>query len=93
MKISDEDLRLLDWDAKTNDVVCDVGWQDSLNGKTTRKAYFRKSNDNDTWSRSSIPQAHENAAPSLPDIVLEENMNQPPRIFAIDSWHRPRSRY
>ena len=23
------------------------------------------------------------AAPSLPDIVLEENMNQPPRIFAI----------
>jgi hypothetical protein len=83
VKISDEDLRLLDWDAKTNDVVCDVGLQDSLAGKATR-AYFRKSNDNDTWFRSSTPQAHENAAPSLPDIVLEENMNQPPRIFASD---------
>jgi len=85
VKISDEDLRLLDWDAKTNDVVCDLGRMDSFNGKTTPKAYFRKSSDNDnaTWSRSSTPQAQIKAAPSLPDIVLEENMNQPPRIFAI----------
>jgi hypothetical protein len=85
VKISDGDLRLLDWDAKTNDVVCDVGRIDSLSGKTTRKAYFRKTSDkgNAIWSRSSLPQAEEKAA-HLPDIVLEENMNQPPRIFAID---------
>ena len=83
VKISDEDLRLLDWDAKTNDVVCDVGRIDSLSGKPTRKAYFRKSSDNATWSRSSLPQAQEKAA-RLPDIVLEENMNQSPRIFAIN---------
>jgi hypothetical protein len=85
VKISDEDLRLLDWDARTRDVVCDVGRIDSLNGKPTPKAYFRKSNDNDnpTWSRSSIPQEPAKGAPPLPDIVLEENMNQPPRIFAI----------
>jgi len=83
VKISDEDLRLLDWDAKTNDVMCDVGRIDSLNGKPTPKAYFWKSNDHETWSRSNIPQAQENAAPPLPDIVLDENMNQPPRIFAI----------
>jgi hypothetical protein len=84
VKISDENLRLIDWDAKTNDVVCDVGRIDSLNGKTTPKTYFRKSNDNDTWSRSSIPPAQEKAASSPPDIVLDENMNQPPRIFAVD---------
>lgn len=83
VQISDEDLRLLDWDAKTKDIVCDVGRQDSLTGKTTPKAYFRKSSDNATWSRSSIPQQEEKAAPSRPDIVLDENMNQPPRIFAI----------
>jgi hypothetical protein len=83
VKISDENLRLLDWDAKTKDVVCDVGRFDSLNGKPTPKAYFRKSNDHETWSRSNVPHAQENAALSLPDIVLDENMNQPPRIFAI----------
>ncbi len=84
VKISDQDLRLLDWDVKTNYVVCDVGRLDSLSGKTTPKAYFRKNNDNDTWSRSDIAQAQKKTTPSLPDIVLNENMNQPPRIFAID---------
>jgi hypothetical protein len=83
VKISDQDLRLLDWDTKTKNVVCDVGRMDSLTGKPTPKAFFRKSNDNVTWVRSSVPPAQEKAAPSLPDIVLEENMNQPPRIFAI----------
>ena len=83
VKISDEELRLVDWDAKTGDVVCNVGRIDSLNGKPTRKAYFRKSNDNAAWSRSSVPQEQGKPAPSLPDIVLEENMNQPPRILAI----------
>jgi len=85
VKISDQDLRPLVWDVKTKDVVCDVGRLDSLTGKTTPKAYFRKSGDDDnaTWSRSSLPQAQAKAAPSLPDVVLEENMNQPPRIFAI----------
>ena len=82
VKISDEDLRLLDWDAKTNDVVCDVGRMDSFKGKTTRKAYFRKSNDNSGWSRSSVPREQAKAAPSRPDIVLDESMNKPPRIFA-----------
>jgi hypothetical protein len=84
VKISGEDLRLLDWDAKTNDVVCDLGRIDSLNGKPARKVYFRKSNDNSTWSRSSVPQEPAIALSSLPDIVLAEDMNQPPRIFAID---------
>jgi dipeptidyl aminopeptidase/acylaminoacyl peptidase len=85
VKISDEDLRLLYWDAKTNEVVCDFGRLDSFNGKATRKVYFRKGDA--TWSRSSIPQEQAKASPSpsLPDIVVKEDMNHPPRIFAVDS--------
>lgn len=89
VKISDEDLRLLDWDGKTNDVVCDVGTLDSLNGRATRKAYFRKVID--TWFRSSVPQEQAKAAPDRPDIVLDENMNQSPRIFAVDPGTRQKS--
>jgi dipeptidyl aminopeptidase/acylaminoacyl peptidase len=82
IKISDEDLRLLEWDAKTNDVVCDVGRLDSFKGKAIRKVYFRRTND--IWSRSGAPPVQTNGVPSLPDIVLDESMTRPPRIFAID---------
>ena len=80
VKISQEDLRLLSWDSKTGDVTCDVGRIDSLNGKATPKAYFRKSGE--TWSRSSARE--ETGRPSLPDIILDEGMNTPPRILAVD---------
>lgn len=80
VKISDEDLRLLSWDPKAGYVTCDVGRIDSLNGKTTLKAYFRKSGE--TWSRSSARE--QTGGPSLPDIILDEGMNAPPHIVAID---------
>jgi len=78
--ISHDDLRVLQWDPVANAVICDVGRLDSLSGKTTRKAYFRKSGG--TWSKASAPERA--AAPPLPDIVLEEDANTPPRMFAID---------
>jgi dipeptidyl aminopeptidase/acylaminoacyl peptidase len=81
VKISDEDLRLLNWDAKTSHVVCDVGRLDSFTGKATSKAYFAKRKN--TWSRAETPHAEEDAAHTLPDIVLDENMNGPPRIIAV----------
>jgi dipeptidyl aminopeptidase/acylaminoacyl peptidase len=81
VKISGEDLRLLSWDPKTGYVACDVGRMDSLTGKTTPKAYFRKNGER--WSKVSAPE--QTAAPPLPDIVLEEGMNTPPRIVAIDT--------
>jgi dipeptidyl aminopeptidase/acylaminoacyl peptidase len=80
VKISHEDLRLLGWDPKTGYVGCDAGRLDSFNGKTTPKAYFRKTGE--TWSKASAPEQRD--TPSLPDIVLEEGMNTPPRIVAID---------
>jgi len=79
LTISDEDLRLLKWDLKTDTVVCDVGRIDSVNGKNTSKAYFRKTGE--TWSR--VSASKEAGTPSLPEIILEENMDAPPRIFAI----------
>lgn len=78
--ISHDDLRLLQWDPGANTVTCDVGRLDSLNGKATPKAYFRKSGG--TWSKGSAPA--QAATPPLPDIVLEEDVNTPPRMFAID---------
>jgi hypothetical protein len=80
VKISDEDLRLLNWDPKTGYVACDVGRIDSLNGKPTPKAYFRESGE--AWSKASAPE--QTAVPPLPDIVLDEGMNTPPHIVAID---------
>jgi hypothetical protein len=80
VKISQEDLRLLSWNPKTGDVTCDVGRIDSLTGKTTPKAYFRKGSQ--AWSKVSTPDQAE--ARSLPDIILDEGMNTPPRILAVD---------
>jgi hypothetical protein len=80
-KISYEDLRLLSWDPKSGVVTCDVGRIDSLNGKTTPKAYFRKRGEA-AWSKASAPE--QTGEPSLPDIVLDEGMNTPPHIVAID---------
>ncbi len=81
VKISDEDLRLLSWDAKTGYVACDAGRLESLNGKITSRVYFRKSGA--TWSRSTTPEQSAAAEP-LPDVVIDEGMNTPPRILAVD---------
>lgn len=85
--ISDEDLRLLRWDSKTGDVVCDAGRVDSLTGKTTPKAHFRKTDD--TWSKASPPE--QVAAPPPPEIVLDEGMNTPPHIVAGNPVTGPKS--
>ena len=80
VKISDADLRLLSWDSKTGDVACDAGRNDSFGGKTTPKIYFRKSGE--TWSQATVPE--QAVVPPLPDILLDEDMNTPPRMVAID---------
>ena len=80
VKISDQDLTLLNWDPKTGFVACDVGRINSFTGDAAPKAYFRKSGE--IWSPTSVPAP--TGVPPLPDIVLDESMNTPPRIFAID---------
>jgi hypothetical protein len=78
-KISDRDLRLVKWDPSTNTVVCEAGRLDSLTGKTTSKIYFRKNGD--SWSQV---DASEETDAIRPEIVLEEDLNTPPRIVALD---------
>jgi dipeptidyl aminopeptidase/acylaminoacyl peptidase len=78
VKISDRDLRLIQWDAKTNAVMCELGRLDSLNGKPVPKLQFRKNGDR--WSEAGAPKE---ASANLPEIVLDENLNTPPRIFAV----------
>jgi dipeptidyl aminopeptidase/acylaminoacyl peptidase len=80
VKISDEDLKLVNWDPKTGYVACDIGQFDSGEGKPTPKAYFHKTSE--TWSRSAAPEPA--AAAPQPNIVLEEDMNTPPHIVAVD---------
>ncbi|MGA9304261.1 MAG: hypothetical protein WBW31_02540 [Candidatus Sulfotelmatobacter sp.] len=80
LKISDEDLKLVNWDPKTGFVACDIGQFDSGEGKPTPKAYFHKTDE--TWSRSPVPE--QAALAPQPDIVLEEDMNTPPHIVAVD---------
>jgi hypothetical protein len=79
-KVSQDDLRLVNWDPKTGYVTCEIGRIDSLNGKDTRKAYFRKSGE--VWSKTSAPNQVGEA--SLPNIILDEDMNTAPRILAVD---------
>jgi hypothetical protein len=79
IKISDQDLRLVKWDSRTNTVVCEAGRIDSLNGKTTPTIYFRKNGDR--WSQVEAPKE---TGAALPVIVLEEDLNVPPRIVAVD---------
>ena len=79
LTMSDEDLKLIEWDRKSNAVICDVGRLDSLTGKNTPKAYFRKNGE--TWSR--VSASEEKKTSLLPNIVREEDMNTPPRIVAI----------
>ncbi len=80
VKISQADLKLINWDRSTGILTCDVGELDSLTGKTTPKAYFRK--DGETWSKVSAPE--QTAALPTPDIFLDEGMNKPPHLVAVD---------
>jgi len=80
VKISHEDMKLVSWDPKTGYVACDAGRLDSDNGKAMPRVYFQKRGE--TWFQASAPEKI--AAQPLPDIVLDEGMNTPPRIVAVD---------
>jgi len=79
-RISQEDLRLIGWDSKTGYIECDVGMLASYNGQTTPKVYFQKSAD--AWRKVSPAEA--TGANPVPDILLDEGMNKPPHIVAVD---------
>jgi len=86
LKISDEDLRLVEWNSKTNLVMCEVGRIDSHAGDRGTRVYFSKVRGG--WHRVGAPETP-TAIP--PEIVLEENIRTAPRIVAVDSASNQKS--
>jgi dipeptidyl aminopeptidase/acylaminoacyl peptidase len=79
IEISRRDLKLVGWDEGTRSLAFTSSKSDT--GKRSRsKVYFRKSGG--SWREVSEFSQQERAR-MLPDVVLEEDMNTPPRIFSI----------
>ena len=74
-KVSSEDLRLLEWNARTNNLVFLVG---RLNWNSEPKASFRKQGDE--WYK--VPESY--ATPLHPEISVDEDLNVPPKLIAVD---------
>lgn len=77
-KIHQDDLRLVAWTPAINWLVFEEpgnGWYDPEPGQ---KVFFRRMRSK--WERVT----EEKLQQTLPDIVLEEGMNAPPRIVAVD---------
>jgi len=82
--VSDEHLRLLRWDASSGNVICEKSIDAA--GNRNPEVHFHKKLG--MWSQV---EASAKAAPLLPEIILDEDMNTPPRIVAIDPTSRRKS--
>jgi len=79
-EISQDDLRLVRWDRYG--LIFDQGRSDSTSGPV-QKVVFRKNGS--IWEKNKT----ETASISTPEIVLEEDMSNAPKIYAVDtSTHR-----
>ncbi len=77
--VSDEDVRLLYWNDKTNQIICDLGRLDSLTGKPARRLSFIKNGR--VWIQANA----ETTINDRPEIVLKESLQNAPRIVVRDS--------
>lgn len=77
-KISSEDLKLLTWDANTNLLVFQVR-RFGAKDEAVTKVWFHRIGQK--WEKV------KDVAPELsrPNVILEEDMNTPPRIVVVDS--------
>ena len=74
-KVSSQELTLIRWDRRTNELIFQGGRSHALS--SGRHVYFRKKGR--TWETA--PQRE---AAKGPEISLEEGMNDPPRIVTVD---------
>jgi len=79
-KISNKELKLLQWDAKTNELVFGVG-RIGQSGAPAAEVRLRKRLA--LWEEARQDQIE----PDTPGIALEEGLNLPPRIVATDAGH------
>jgi dipeptidyl aminopeptidase/acylaminoacyl peptidase len=82
-KISEEDLKILRWDWKTNCLILATG-RTSLESNPPRVSFCKKEQ---RWEK--VTAKGSDAA--LPEIVVEEGMNNPPSILAVDSRSQRRT--
>jgi dipeptidyl aminopeptidase/acylaminoacyl peptidase len=75
--ISQGDLKLLTWDAKTNRLAFEAGRRNQT-AEPIPKVVFRKMGE--TWEKIE----DDTSEAGRPEIVLDENMNTPPKLFALD---------
>jgi len=79
-KISNKELKLLHWDAKTYELVFGVG-RIGQSGVSTTEVRFRKRLA--LWEEARQDQT----STSIPEIGLDEGLNLPPRIVATEAGH------
>jgi dipeptidyl aminopeptidase/acylaminoacyl peptidase len=80
---AEDSLVLLRWDARTS-LLCFQDWKLSRDDRSQGNVFFRKNGDD--WQKlteSLTSEVH-------PRIVVEENMNTPPRMFVVDANTRKR---
>jgi dipeptidyl aminopeptidase/acylaminoacyl peptidase len=75
VKVAKGNLKLLGWDKRENCIVL----ADDRLSTTSKQTVFCRKKDN-SWQRL----ADTIAEPTRPDVVLEEDLNTPPRIIAVE---------
>ncbi len=84
-KISQDDLKLVRWDKDTARLVFEPGKAGSKAIQLTPKIYFRKNGEH--WEK-----ATDSALDELrPEVILEEDMNSPPKIVAVSARTQEKS--
>lgn len=77
IKVTQEKLKVLSWDARTNRLLFEPSTEDAAL-RHRPKLFFEKRGE--TWERVGDVAKGDDR----PDIVQEEDLNTPPRIFAVD---------
>lgn len=80
IKITSQDLSPIVWDARTNLVEFRAQSNSGNAGGTPERVYYRK--ERGIWQRlESVPSV---ASVARPEILVEQGLNEPPRIAAVD---------
>jgi dipeptidyl aminopeptidase/acylaminoacyl peptidase len=89
IKITDQDLRLIRWDARSNLVQfeTEAGRLESFKGGIRSIVNYRKTGA--VWRQVEAMAEDDNLG--HPEIVLEESLNTPPQIVALDKRTRQKS--
>lgn len=77
-KVTRENLVLLKWERETN-LLRFADWKLAHENRDGAEVFFRKKGEN--WVKLTAPISTQ----TRPKIIVEENLNTPPRVYAVDS--------